>query len=151
MKFFIPVSLVSFLMLQGCVSTTAVWKDKSYQPVKKGTLFYNPVPNLLDKEAVQKRRADAKMKMEEFCSPQAPVIVAERNAEEVTGHRTSYSSSRDNPNPTYKSRSSTYSRGGSFVSERSASETGKPVLYSSGSATSTAIVRKRVYIDFTCK
>ena len=147
MKFLIPV----FFILQGCVSTSAFWQDKSYKPEKKGTIFYSPVPNLFDGEVVQKRRMDAKMKMADFCSPQKPVIVSEKNKEEVTGHRTDYSSRRDNPNPSYYKESQTYADKGSFVSSSSASQTVKSSLHSSASQTTSAIVRKRVYIDFVCQ
>ena len=148
MKFFIPVFL---FLLQGCVSTSAIWKDKSYKPEKKGTIFYSSQPNLFDGEAVQKRRMDAKMKMADFCSPEKPTIVSEKNREEVTGHSTHYSSNRDNPNPSYHSRSETYADRGSYASSSSSSQTSKPFLYSSGSQTTSAITRKRVYIDFVCK
>ena len=148
MKFLIPVFL---FFLQGCVSTSAVWKDKKYKPVKKGTIFYSAQPNLFDGEAVQKRRMDAKMKMADFCSPEKPTIVSEKNKEEVTGHYTSYSSSRDNPNPSYYSKSKTYADRGSYVSSSSTSQATKSLLHSSGSQTTSAITRKRVYIDFVCQ
>ena len=144
--------LFSLIFLQGCVSTSAQWKDKSYKPVKKGTLFYNPINNLFDLEAVQKRRTDAKMKMADFCSPQTPQIVSEKNKEEITGYRTDYSSKQDNPYySSSKEVKSTRADRKGLYSYSTSSSTSNPVLYSDKSQTSTTITRKRVYIDFVCK
>ncbi|MCY4512403.1 MAG: hypothetical protein OXB86_01795 [Bdellovibrionales bacterium] len=154
MKQILLCSLMFFSLtfLQGCVSTSAQWKDKSYKPVKKGTLFYNPINNLFDSEAVQKRRTDAKMKMADFCSPQTPQIISEKNKEEVTGYRTDYSARKDNP---YYSKSkavkTTRASGKGLFSYSASSSASNPVLHSNESQTSTAITRKRVYIDFVCK
>ena len=144
--------LSSLFILQGCVTPSAQWKNKSYKPVKKGTLFYNSQSNLFDPEAVQKRQADAKMKMEDFCRPQTPQIVSEKRREEVTGYRTNKSAKKDNPyysqsTKTYTTRSN---RKG-LLSYGSSSRTSNPVLYSSESQTSAPLTRERVYIDFICK
>ena len=139
------------LILQGCASTSAQWKDKSYKPVKKGTLFYNPINNLFDSEAVQKRRADAKMKMADFCNPQVPQIISEKSREEVTGYRTDYSAVKDNPRSSHYSQSVTRARGGNLYSHSSSASTANPLLHSRGSEVSAPITRKRIYIDFICK
>lgn len=142
----------SLILFQGCASTSAQWKDKTYKPVKKGTVFYNPINSLFDSEAVQKRRTDAKMKMADFCSPQAPQITSEKTREEVTGYRTDYSSRQDNPYYSKnKSVKTTRASGKGLFSYSSSSSTSNPVLYSNESQTSSAITRKRVYIDFVCK
>ena len=143
--------LFGLFLLQGCVSTTAHWKDKQYRPVKKGILFYDPRIHLFDSEAVQKRRRDAEMKMSDFCRPQTPQIVSEKFKEEVTGYRTEYSSTRDNPHPSRHSLKTLRAKEGALVSQSASSLTAKPFLHSRGSQTSTAIIRDRLYIDFICK
>ena len=137
-------------ILQGCVST-AQWQDKTYKPTKKGTLFYDPTPDLFDSEIVQKRRADAKMKMTDFCSPQAPQIISEKSREEVTGYRTDYSAEEDNPGSSRYYESTTQAERGHLYSHKTSSETVNPRLYSEGSKVSYAVTRNRVYIDFICK
>ena len=144
--------LSGLLILQGCVTPQAHWKDKSYKPVKKGTLFYNSQNNLFDPEAVQKRQADAKTKMEDFCRPKTPQIVSEKRREEVTGYRTDSSARKDNPY--YSQSAKTYTTRANrkgLVSYGSSFRTSNPVLYSSESQTSAPITRQRVYIDFICK
>ena len=144
-------ALFSLFLLQGCVSTSAHWKDKQYRPVKKGTLFYDPRAHLFDSEAVQKRRRDAEMKMKGFCRPQTPQIVFEKVREEVTGYRTEYSSTKDNPHPSYHSQQTTRAKDGALFSQSASSLTATPLLHSRASQTSTAIIRDRLYIDFICK
>ena len=139
------------LFLQGCVSTSAHWQDKTYKPNKKGVLFYNSQPSLFDGEAVQKRERDAKMKMADFCGPKKPEILTETNREEVTGYHTYSSSLRDNPHPSYQSHSLMRSTGSGFFSKSASSMVSKPFLHSSASQTSTALTRHRVYIHFACK
>ena len=141
-----------FLILSGCVSTSSYWKDKIHTPVKKGTLYYSPAPDLFDRTVVEKRRMDAEMKMNNFCHPQNPQIVSEKNTEEVTGYRTQHSSKRDNPLPYYQSeRAESRSSGWSHHSKRSSQVLANPSLYARETTTSKPITRKRVYIEFICK
>ena len=150
--FFFFILSIWFFILSGCVSTSSYWQDKVHTPVKKGTLYYSPLPNLFDPEAVEKRRMDAEMKMNSFCRPQTPQIVSEKNKEEVTGYQTHSSSRRDNPLPQYQSKSYTsQSSGRSHYSKHSSSLVTNPSLHASETTTSTPITRKRVYIDFVCK
>ena len=153
MKFCLLFTLsLWFLILSGCVSTSAYWKDKVHTPVKKGTLYYNPIPYLFDKEVVEKRRMDAEMKMNSFCRPQTPQIVSEKNIEEVTGYQTQSSSRRDNPFPYYQSQSAvSQSKDRSHYSKHSSEILANPSLHASETTTSTPITRKRVYIKFVCK
>ena len=136
------------LFLSSCISTRAYWEKKDYQPAKGGIIYYNPTPNLFDSTAVDQRKQDAQMKMIQFCAPAKPNIVSERMAEEVIGQSTNYSSSHNTPSATYYSREET-KKDGSTQKEQGLLSS--PFSSSSGSSTSTNIVRNRVYIAFQCQ
>ena len=134
-------------IFQSCVSTQAHWQKKVYQPQKQGVVYYDPRPNLFDKNAVQQRIQDAKMKMGLFCDPKKAKIVSERKAEEVIGRQTHFSSHEDNPNPSYYESVTANDR----FYKKSAQMLSQSILSSSGSQTEQNIVRERIYVTFTCE
>ena len=140
------VIFCSFLF-QACVTTTAVWQSKKYEPEKSGIIFYDSKPNIFDSEALQKRRSDAMWKMKSFCEPQDFKIVSEKTKEEVTGYQTTYQSHKDNPNPSYhkevRASNDFYTES---VTAGSASR-----LFSQATKTEHALTRERLYIRFVCK
>lgn len=142
------VNTLSLVFLSSCISTQAYWKKKDYQPIKGGVVYYNPNPSLFDETAVDQRKQDAEMKMIRFCNPQKPNIVSERLAEEITGQYTSYSSSQNNPSASYYSHERTKKDGSSY---KKSGYYSFPWSSSSGSATSTNLVRNRIYITFQCE
>ena len=127
--------------------TTAVWKDRTYKPKKGGVIFYNSKGSILDSEAVQKRRFDAKLKMKNFCQPKKAQIVSESQKEEVVGYQTYYNSLADNPNPSYHEEV----RATKNVFVKSAESTVKGILMSQTTKTEQAITRNRIYVHFVCE
>ena len=140
--------ILVLFFLSSCISTQAYWEKKNYQPTKGGIVYYNPKPSFFDKTAVDQRKQDAQMKMISFCDPAKPNIVSERMTEEVVGQSTNYSSSHNTPSATYYSREKT-KKDGSTQKEKGFFSS--PFSSSSGSSTSTNIVRNRVYIAFQCQ
>ena len=134
-------------VLQSCVSTTARWQSRKHKPKKEGVVFYNPTVSLFDSTAVQKRRADARQKMRNFCRPQKPQIVSETNKEEITGYQTDYHSTEDNPQPSYREEV----RAGKNFYVKSSKSVFNPFLSSQASKTEQAIIRNRLYIHFVCE
>ena len=85
------ISLFFLLPLLSCVTPQAVFQSKTYKPHKKGLISYSLDFNLFQPDAVQKRKMDARMKMEEFCGSEDPVIVSERKAQKTSGYYTNTS------------------------------------------------------------
>ena len=79
------------LFLSGCVTPSAEFLNRDYKPKKKGVVRYSLRPMLFQSNAVQQRRMDAEVKMENFCHPEKPLIVSEKKQEKEVGFRTSSS------------------------------------------------------------
>ena len=85
------ISLFFLLSLLSCVTPQAVFQSKTYKPHKKGIISYSLDFNLFQPDAVQKRKIDARIKMEEFCGPEEPVIISERKSQKTSGYYTNTS------------------------------------------------------------
>ena len=143
-----PAGLLCFLLVfQSCVSTQAYWQKKEYQPKKRAVVYYSPKPSFFNETAVQQRKQDAQRKMHSFCSPKKPQVISEKRAEEVIGRQTHFDSREDNPNPSYYENV----KGNKNFYEKSAQMISQSFLSSSGSQIEQDIIRKRVYITFSCE
>lgn len=146
-KIFLTLLFITWVC-SSCISTQSYWERKDYQPTKGGIVYYDPQPSFFDKTALDQRKQDAQMKMKIFCEPKKPMLVSERKAEEVIGQSTNYSSSQNNSGTNYYREKRQTEEGATKEVETFFSN---PLSYSSGSSTSTNIVRNRVYITFECQ
>ena len=131
------ISLFFLLSIFSCVTPRAVFQSKTYKPQKKGVISYSLDFNLFQPDAVQIRRIDAKMKMEEFCGPNEPVIVSERKSQKTSGYYT---------NTSYHDHSDRHSIGYNRVNRNQFSSTS-----GSASTVSRPIVHSYSIIDFECR
>lgn len=132
------------MCIPSCITPRATFQSKIYKPQKKGVISYSLMPVLFQSDAVQTRRMDAKMKMEEFCAPKKPVIVSEKREEKTAGYYTSTS---------YQDYSNQYSGSYGTAGKNQYSSTGGGTSSTSGSAStmSQPIVNTYNIISFECK
>ena len=131
------ISLFFILSTLSCVTPRANFQSKTYTPHKKAVISYSLESNLFQPDAVQQRRLDARMKMEDFCGSQDPEIISEQKKEKTSGYYTSTS---------YQDHSDRHSRGYSRINrDQFSSASG------SSSTVSKPIVRTYNIIEFECR
>ena len=82
------IVLLSVLFISSCVTPRAHFQSKTYKPTKKAVIRYSLSANIFQPDAVQQRRMDARMKMQDFCGSQKPVIISEQKEEKTSGYYT---------------------------------------------------------------
>ena len=144
--------LCALVFLSSCVSmfpSTAVWKEKTYQPQKSGVIFYDNPPFIVfggGAEILKNRRTDAESKMKTFCAPKEVQIISEHNREEITGYQTLYNSTEDQPMSLYsqsrKTGNNSHFNKNVFI---------QSTKFQNSQKTEQPIARQRVYIRFVCE
>ena len=82
------------LYFSSCV-TTASWTKKEYHPQRGGVVSYSTSFGLFDlfSDTRQSRKADAQLKMQEFCEDKKPKVLSQDNEKEMVGSTTNYNTS----------------------------------------------------------
>ena len=143
-KYLNIVVLLFLFFLQSCVTPRAEFQSKVYKPEKKAVIRYNLSPTLFQSNAVQKRRMDAELKMEDFCGQQKPVIFSEKKEEIQTGYYT---------NTSYNDQSNQNSNQFGVAGRQQFSSASSNVQSASGSASTVSqpIIKTYNVISFECR